>query len=175
MLIKTLTAGTSFNYSCKATDGYTSAVMTLKTASHAKITLSGTLTGGQWLFTASATATASYTVGDYVYQLIESNTSGVVRLVETGKLKVLVNLATADANYDPRSADEKMLEAVIAVMADNASESRGTISIDGATTTYRSFKDLENMKAYYEQRIEDAYNEENGGGSGTIFTTFTRK
>lgn len=163
------TVGTTFNLLFRCKVGAVSSVLTLKTANHAKITLSATLTEGKWLFTASATQTANYAMGDYTYQITETFSDGSVEISYMGKARFMPNLATALDAYDPRSQDEIILEAINAVMTGTASQTQKRVTVGDKTLEYTPFKELAEKREYYENRV--AY--QNGSGtSGTILINF---
>ncbi|WP_280565198.1 hypothetical protein, partial [Chromohalobacter sp. 48-RD10] len=72
-------------------------------------------------FAAPASDTAAWVAGDYWYSLRVTDGTEVHE-VDTGTLKVLPDLAAADANFDGRTHAEKTLEAIEAVIEGRASK-----------------------------------------------------
>jgi hypothetical protein len=172
--LKNFTAGETLTVTMPATAGYTSAKLILKKINLAAIIISGTLADSVWTFTVSAATTAGYAAGDYTYQATESSTT--TKIVSAyGNLTIYANLETASTAFDPRSADEIILAAVIAVMSGTASQTQKYVQVGDRSLQYMSFSELAEKRAYFEQRVASAHAERTGeNGSGTIFTTFRK-
>ena len=86
--------------------------------------------------------------GTYAYQ--QTNTDGVVMCY--GRFTVEQNLATAPANYDPRSYAEKALEAIDAKIAGRVlTLEQSQITVGDRSITYiNSIKELERWRDYFQ-------------------------
>lgn len=171
--LKTFTAGETLTVTMSATSGYTAAKLILKRINTAAIILVGSLSNGVWTFTQTAALTAGYAAGDYAFQVIENNSTEKT-VSASGNVKIYANLETSAPAFDPRTADEIILEAVIAVMSGTASQTQRSVSVGDKSLQYMSFSELAEKRAYFENRVADALAEKNGGGSGTIYTTFSK-
>jgi hypothetical protein len=96
-----------------------SATITIINASH-KLTLTGTNSGGDHLFTLAATDILNSKAGNYSYQLQVSKT-GFNAMVQSGTIVIKKNFATASAE-DFRSHAKKMVDALEAAILGTADQ-----------------------------------------------------
>lgn len=171
--LRTFTAGETLTATMSATSGYTAAKLILKRINTAAIILTGSLANDVWTFTQTATLTAGYAAGDYAFQVVENNATEK-KVSASGNIKIYANLETSATAFDPRTADEVILDAVIAVMSGTASQTQRSVSVGDKSLQYMSFSELSEKRAYFENKVADALAAKNGGGSGTIFTTFRK-
>ncbi len=171
--LRQFTAGESLTITATATTGMTAAKLIFKKINVAAIVLTGALSGGIWTFTASAATTAVFAAGDYTFQMYESSSTEKT-IYSAHPVTIKPNLETSSTAFDPRSADEIILEAVIAVMSGTASQTQRSVSVGDKSLQYMSFSELAEKRAYFEERVYAALAELDGGGSGTIFTTFSK-
>ena len=117
----------------------------LLSATSTASTIVTTLDGGFFVFSAPSV------VGNYSFQ--QTNADGDV--VQFGRFPVAQNLATAPANYDPRSDAEKALEAIEAKIAGRilTVEQRQITIGDRSITYINSISELERWKGYYQQIV----------------------
>lgn len=89
--------------------------------------------------------------GNYAYQQYDAD--GNIKM--TGRFAVEQNLATAGANYDPRSDAEKALAAIEAKIAGKTlTADQRQITIGDRSITYvNSIQELERWKAYFQQIV----------------------
>ena len=128
-----------------AASGAVQMAFKLLSATSGAATVVTTVENGFFVFSAP-TAT-----GNYSYQ--QTNDEGDV--VQFGRFPVAQNLATAPANYDPRSENEKALEAIEDKIAGRilTVEQRQITIGDRSITYINSISELERWKAYYQQLV----------------------
>ena len=128
-----------------AASGAVQMAFKLLSATSGASTVVTTMENGFFVFSAP-TAT-----GNYSYQ--QTNDEGDV--VQFGRFHVAQNLATAPANYDPRTENEKALEALEAKIAGRilTVEQRQITIGDRSITYINSIGELEKWKAYYQQLV----------------------
>lgn len=117
----------------------------LLSATSTASTIVTTLDGGFFVFSAPSV------VGNYSFQ--QTNADGDV--VQFGRFPVAQNLATASADFDPRSEAEKALEAIEAKIAGRilTVEQRQITIGDRSITYINSIAELERWKGYYQQLV----------------------
>ena len=95
--------------------------------------------------------TAPTTAGKYSYQQTDANGN----VIGFGRFPVEQNLATAPANYDPRSDAEKTLEAIDAKIAGRVlTLEQSQITIGDRSITYiNSMTELERWRAHFQQIV----------------------
>lgn len=108
--------------------------------------------------TISATDTAAWAAGRYMYAVRMTHTDGTVRDVESGQVEVLPDLAAIDAPTDPRSANRRTLEAIIATIEKRASKDQERYKINERELWRTPIADLLKLRGYYAAlcRAEDA-------------------
>lgn len=111
---------------------------------------------------AQGMAPVTYEAADDYYEIDATGfTPGVYYLqfmldgevIETDRITVEQNLATAAEDFDPRSENEKILEAIEAMLAGRATTQQRSISIDGQAIQYSSFSELLEWKNYYTKKV----------------------
>lgn len=80
------------------------------------LTLAAVVDGQEWVTTIAAAQSAQLSAGLYFWSAGVIDGSGDRVTIQTGQIKVAVNLATIAAPYDGRSNSRKMLEAVDAAI-----------------------------------------------------------
>lgn len=128
-----------------AASGAVQMAFKLLSATSGASTVVTTLENGFFVFSAP-TAT-----GNYAFQ--QTNDEGDV--VQFGRFPVAQNLATAPSGYDPRSENEKALEAIEAKIAGRilTVEQRQITIGDRSITYINSIQELEKWKGYYQQLV----------------------
>lgn len=99
-----------------------------------------------------ATDTAPWVDGYYDYQAYVTNVSGERYTVEVGRIRVLQNLAVLQ-NVDNRTHNQKMLDAITAVLENRATGDVDEYSIDNVHLKKIPVKDLEAWRARYAYRV----------------------
>ena len=103
--------------------------------------------GADYTVTVTATASASYTIGDYHYQAFV--TKGSERFtVDSGKITINKNFADS-GNYDDRSHAKVVLEAVEAVIEGRASKDQESYTIAGRSLARTPIPDLMVLRDRY--------------------------
>jgi hypothetical protein len=104
----------------------TSHTVHLSLRGQASLDASGTGDGRNWTVPLTSAQTANLPPGDYAYQAYLLDGNGDRTTIETGSVKVNVNLATITGNYDGRSELEQLYAlvnaAIKALTVDNVKE-----------------------------------------------------
>ena len=122
--------------------------------------------GNTHVITASAATTATWFCGEYEIQGFATNAAGdptVTPLVPAGTtlqiyhgyLRVMQNLSTADANYDPRSHTRRVVDMLHAVMEGRAGDDILNSSIEGVQIGRLPAEQLVILLNRYEARLEN--------------------
>ena len=116
---KTITAGDTLLWQISLSDYLASAswVLNYRLINAAgKVDIVGTASGDDHRISVTAATSATYAAGDYDYQAFV--TKGAERYtVETGRIKILPNLAAAASTFDNRTAARKCLDALDIALA----------------------------------------------------------
>lgn len=92
--------------------------------------------------------TSEYEAGNYIIQLFSGD-----EVIQQDSLNVKQNLKYVDAEYDPRSKAEKILEAIEAYLGGVASHQQRRIKVGDKEIEYSSFDELMKWKNYYQQEV----------------------
>ena len=92
--------------------------------------------------------TSDWTTGDYVIQFFKDD-----EVIDQDILTVKQNLKYTDANYDPRSEAQKILEAINAVLAGRATQDQYHVKVGEKEISYCTFNELMNFKNYYQKLV----------------------
>lgn len=121
------------------------------------VAVAGSIESGVWVFSLTAAVSAGLAAGSYAYQLVAEVTEDEVvtkRLIEeAGQLEVLP-LVDGSAAVDARSADERILDAIIAVMEGHASTNQASTSIDGTSISRMSWTELIQARNEFQRRVD---------------------
>ena len=166
-----LTAGTSITLTKLANADYTASKLILKRVGVAPIVIAGVKNGSNWIYSLTAIATAEYPAGKYSYQVTESAEEDKI-ISASGIVQILPDLETADTAYDPRSADEIILDAVIAVMTGTASQKQRSVKVGDQEISFMSFAELAEKREYFEALVAS---QQSNANSGSIRATFIRR
>lgn len=117
-----------------------------------EIRISSTEGADYYLFTAESSATASYTAGDYHWQLEMTETSSGNRLVvERGTFKVLADLDNSDASH--RSHAETMVSKIETILEGKADADVASYSIAGRSISKMTFEELTQARDMYRREV----------------------
>lgn len=116
------------------------------------IDLSGTPDGALHAFSASAGDTSEWPPGHYWFALRMSRGDEVIE-IEAGTLRVLPDLAAADADFDGRSHAERTLEAIEAVIEGRASKDQDSYRINNRELRRTSISQLLRLRDVYRAEV----------------------
>ena len=158
--------------------GYTMKYEALINGSPAhRFDVTGSASSGEWLFTISASDSASLNIGIYQWNLYVTKTATSERIrLEHGEWEVVQNINTDHAT-DPQSHARKVLTSIEAVIEGRASVDQSSYSIAGRSLSRMSIDELllfrDRYKAEWlkEKRLERA--KKGKGHNGIILTRFT--
>ena len=105
------------------------------------INLAATIDGDEFVFSADASTTATWSAGDYWYSVRVTSGSAVQEL-ESGQVTVLPDMATASSGYDGRTQAEIALAAIEAVLANRATKDQDRYRINNRELYRTSISDL---------------------------------
>ena len=104
-------------------------VARISTGANTEISLTASASDDDYLFTVASSASASFTAGDYHYQLEITRDSDSNRIiVDRGQLKVSTDY---DDNVDPRAHAEIMLGKIETILEGKADSDVSSYSING--------------------------------------------
>lgn len=116
------------------------------------ITISGTNSDSNYLFTVNSSTTANYIEGKYHWQLEVTETSSGNRIVvTTGEWEIIPDLD--NNNADPRSHTEIMLEKIETVLQGRADADVLSYSINGRSLSKMSPDELVQWRNYYKKEL----------------------
>ena len=131
---------------CPADDGWSARIKFLH-PEHDAVSITAVADGSDFKFSLTPTEPGA---GGYSWQAVASKTSVGRITIGSGRVEVLPDLFdSALANYDGKSDNEKILEAVEATLAKNASQVHQTVTVDGVAVVNRSMAELIQMKRIY--------------------------
>lgn len=150
---QTITAGTTLAFTLALT-AYPAPdwVATLILRGPGSVDLGAATDGRLHAFSASAEETAEWAAGDYWYSLRVTD-GGEVHEVDTGTLRVLPDLAAADAEFDGRSHAERTLEAIEAVIEGRASKDQDSYRINNRELRRTSISQLLRLRDVYRAEV----------------------
>ena len=134
-------------------DAYTATYVARITGGGAsEITLTGTASGNDYLFTVDSATSAAFTAGYYHWQLEIVRNSDSERLVlERGTFEAIVDLDVN--NVDPRTHAEIMVDKIEAVLQNRADADVSNYSINGRSLVKLSIDDLLKWRDYYRNEL----------------------
>jgi hypothetical protein len=131
-----------------------------------------TTSGESWIVSVTATETATWTIGDYWYQIYVGQSSFATRYtVEEGTVELEQSFSDVTGTIDNRSYVKKTLDAIQAVIQNRASKSQEKYSIAGRTLDRTPIADLLNLenefrKRYIQEQQQEKIN--NGESPGNL-------
>lgn len=134
-------------------DAYTATYVARITGGGAsEITLTGTASGNDYLFTVDSATSAAFVAGYYHWQLEIVRNSDSERLVlERGTFEAIVDLDVN--NVDPRTHAEIMVDKIEAVLQNRADADVSNYSINGRSLVKLSIDDLLKWRDYYRNEL----------------------
>lgn len=117
-----------------------------------EIQLTGTNSGGDYLFTVTSATSAGFNAGQYHWQLeIVQNSSGNRIVVDRGYFDAIVDL---DINgTDPRTHAEIMVAKIESLLSGKADSDVANYSIAGRSLTKLNFQELIQARDYYKAEV----------------------
>lgn len=112
------------------------------------VDIPGVLTGNDWVFTAAPTATAGWAVGNYWYSVRAVSQAETLEIC-AGQIEVLQDFASLAAGYDGRTPNEIALAAIVAVLANRATQDQQRYTIGDRELWRTPIADLLKLKASY--------------------------
>ena len=134
-------------------DAYTATYVARITGGGAnEITLTGTASGNDYLFTVDSATSADFVAGYYHWQLeIVRNSDSERLVVERGTFEAIVDLDVN--NVDPRTHAEIMVDKIEAVLQNRADADVANYSINGRSLVKLSIDDLLRWRDYYRNEL----------------------
>jgi len=161
--------GTPEETAIKASEGWTLKFVAVGKLGVISITASAdTECVDDFIFTATATTTAAYAVGDYQWQLVATKTT-TRYTIAVGRVTLIDNIAGRSALYDNRSHAKKVLDAIEAVLEGRASRQDQAYTIAGRSLQLTPIPDLIKLRTLYKREYEgelSAADVKAGRGSG---------
>ena len=120
-------------------------------SSNNEFTITGTAENNDFLFTITSAASASFTIGDYHWQLeITRNSDSERVIIQRGTWSLVSDL---DNNLDPRSHAETMLDKIESLLEGKADGDVSSYSIAGRSLTKLSPDELVQWREYYQREV----------------------
>lgn len=140
------------------------------------ITITASASGSDYLVQVGQSTTRPYNVGLYYWDAYITRNSDSERIrIDSGQWEVIGDKATDNA--DPRTSNQKIYEAVIAVIEGRASQDQMSYSIAGRSLSRMSIQDLIEFEGIYKARWMKEVNQsrikDNLGTKNTIHARFT--
>lgn len=136
--------------------------ITLHLRGPSQIDLTGAPDGAGFTFAATAATTAGWAPGEYWWTLRATNGADVVE-IERGTMAVLPDLAAVSSPHDGRTANEKALAAIDAVLAKRATIDQQRYTINNRELWRTPIADLIKLRAFYAAAV----GREKGKASGS--------
>lgn len=119
----------------------------------AAIDLEATAQGAAHLFSEDGDTTGAWAPGVYAYEL-RATKDGKTERADFGQVTIEADLASAEAGYDPRSDNQKALDAINAVLAKRATLDQERYRINNRELYRTSISDLLKLKSYYQSLVK---------------------
>lgn len=139
------TAGLNFQALANYAVGW---VLTALLRGPAALTLTATVEAGAYTFAAKGGDTAAWTPGLYAVSVRATSGDDVLELY-SGQLRVLPDMASVSAGFDPRSENEKALDAINAVLEKKAGQDQMRYRINNRELWRTPVTDLLKLKSVY--------------------------
>lgn len=151
---KTIKAGVNFSASVvlPAYDSGWEVLLYLRGPS--SVDLTAAQNGSEFTFSAPASVTANWTAGGYLYSVRATNGADVVEL-ESCQLTVLPDMTALPPGTDTRTENQKVLEAIEAVIAKRATMDQERYRINNRELYRTPIGDLLKLKNHYKQLVSD--------------------
>lgn len=116
------------------------------------INMAATIDSDEFVFSADASTTATWSAGDYWYSVRVTSGSAVQEL-ESGQVTVLPDMASASSGYDGRTQAEIALAAIEAVLANRATKDQDRYRINNRELYRTSISDLMKLRDFYRDLV----------------------
>lgn len=126
----------------------TASSVTLMLRGPGVIDVPGALTGNDWVFTAAPAVTTGWAVGNYWYSVRAVSPTETLEIC-AGQIEVLKDFASLAAGYDGRTPNEIALAAIVAVLANRATQDQQRYTIGDRELWRTPISDLLKLKASY--------------------------
>ena len=143
------------------------------TTSASQISIAATESGSEYHIIAQATATASWTVGDYSWSLFVTKTSdsGKRQKLDHGTFEVKPNWATS--TVDPRTDAVKNLELIEDVLYGRVQGDVSSYSIAGRSLAKMTPEELIHLRDFYARQVltekrKERLRQKNGSGASNL-------
>lgn len=152
-----IVAGETLNYRATLADypasaGWSVRLILNRRAGGSVQTVNSTADGDDHLVQAPAALTVTWSPGDYAWELWAIKSAEQYR-VDAGQIRVQQGLISADAGLDTRSAAEKGLEAIDAVLLGKATSGVLSYQINGRELRSYELQDLLRLQAAYRRDV----------------------
>tara|TARA_Y100001938_G_scaffold134909_1_gene195924 strand:- start:261 stop:842 length:582 start_codon:yes stop_codon:yes gene_type:complete len=133
-------------------------VARISTGANTEISLTASASDDDYLFSVASSASASFTAGDYHYQLEITRDSDSNRIiVDRGQLKVSTDY---DDNVDPRAHAEIMLGKIETILEGKADSDVSSYSINGRSLNKFTPSELLEWRDYYRREVNEIKRQE---------------
>lgn len=112
---------------------------------------------------ASADVTKDWAVGDYKYQILDTN-----GIVEEGEFIVLRNFALSDNESEVKSRNELILEAIEAQLAGRATSAQSSMSVGDKSISYMTIDELLKLRDYFKEKVDKEKGKYSAGNAARI-------
>lgn len=140
-------------------DDYANSAHTMKliarisTGANTEITITASASDDDYLFSVASSSSASFTAGNYHYQLEITRDSDSNRIiVDRGHIKVSTDY---DNNVDPRAHAEIMLSKIESILEGKADSDVSSYSIQGRSLTKLGIEELLEWRNYYRAEVNE--------------------
>lgn len=116
------------------------------------IDLNAAADGAAHVFAADAATTATWVAGTYWYS-VRATSGGSVLEVGKGRMEVARDLASVTGEYDGRTANEKALASIDAVIANRATMDQQRYVINNRELWRTPMADLIKLRAFYAAKV----------------------
>jgi hypothetical protein len=125
-----------------------------------------------YLFTVDSATSATFTAGDYYWQLeVTETASGNRAVVDTGRFRAIEDLDVDGA--DPRTHAEIMLTKIESILEGKADSDVSNYAIGGRSLTKMSWEELMQARDRYKAEVtRDRAKQTNGNGKQTVRVQF---
>ncbi|EIZ8584077.1 hypothetical protein MQY53_001602 [Salmonella enterica subsp. enterica] len=118
----------------------------------ASIDLTASADGNAFAFHADATATATWTPGDYWYS-VRVTSVDELKEAQNGKVKILPDMASLPAGYDGSTYAERVLAAIEAVIERRASLDQESYKINNRELSRTPISDLLTLRDQFKREV----------------------
>ncbi len=130
----------------------------ISTGANTEISLTASASDNDYLFSVASSASASFTAGNYHYQLeITRNSDSNRIIVDRGQIKVATDY---DNNVDPRQHAEIMLGKIETILEGKADSDVSSYSINGRSLNKFTPSELLEWRDYYRREVNEIKRQE---------------